>query len=197
MNRTLLITKADIIQYRDLAYNFDDRELDNYIWEAQVQDLAPILNPYLYNDLLKTFCDKSSPVYSAYQDLLNGVEYDDGNGLVCFYGIKPMLVYFTYARVVEKSSLKATRTGMVVKSTDESTPGTPAQVSNGVTAVRSLAITYQEGVKKFLCDNKDIYPLYNQGADTSGDNNQAFEFGKAQRVNNRYTPSYNTRTNYL
>jgi len=197
MIKRLLINRKDIEVYRDISYSMDQRELDTYIREAQIQDLQPLLNPYLYADFINKICDNSSAMYQDYQRLLNGVEYQDNTGQwLIYYGIKPMLVYFTYARILQKSSVKATRTGMVVKTTEESNPADGNTVMHLVTDARSLGVSYQDQVKKFLCDNSDIYTLWRQDQGTQVNNKKGFEFTKAQVINSKLGESYDPGFNY-
>lgn len=152
-----LITISDFADYRAISTNVNDvKRLDPYIAEAQEFDLKALLGQYLYDDFVKNITN------TIYQSLLNGKEYTDTSGYnVIYKGIKPVLVYYAYSRFLANDNIKSTASGFVIKRQDEySEPISEKTMSRLIQQAESSALSYFEGVKKFLNDNYSIYPLW-------------------------------------
>ena len=74
MQETILITKAEIQQYKQLSNSINQSKLEQIIKEAQFNDLRPLLGERLYNDVM-TKVEASS---TDYDDLMNGSVYEFG-----------------------------------------------------------------------------------------------------------------------
>lgn len=158
----LLINKTDIQVYKQLPTSLDDSRLTPYIMEAQEFDLKEALGYPLYYDMLKELPNETSG--GKYTDLLNGVEYIDRLGhSILFLGIKPAIVYWTYARLIENQQLTITATGVNVKTNQYSDMASQTEISKRVTQARSGAYSYFQTAEKFLIDKNiesRIYPLW-------------------------------------
>lgn len=136
----LLISHSDFTPYRTISDNVNDvKRLHPFIIEAQRIDL---INNYtgkdFYFDIVstyKSYVDKVAfnstnpappilkiitPKEQAFGNLVNGMETVDAEGNVNgFYsGLKPVLVYLTYARFVLNDQIRSTPSGFVKKNTD-------------------------------------------------------------------------------
>lgn len=141
--------------------------INPYIQEAQFNDLRPVLNDVFYLDFLKKVNDPLAEEYTAYQELLNGKEYQNSEGNTVEYpGLKPIIVYYAYARFITKNPLHATRFGMTQKTNDQSTPVDTGLIKINVNESRSLALSYQKALIDFLDQSIDTYPLWKEGRDT-------------------------------
>ena len=165
MLQVQLITLEDINKYRPVSLHIDPARINPYILEAQYSDLRPVLNEVFYLDFLKKVNDPTAPEYPAYQELLNGKEYEHDGHLVEYPGLKPMIAYYAYARFITKNPIHATRFGMMQKTVEQSTPVDYGLIKTNVNEARSLAVIYQNNLTLFLDRNIDTYPLWREGRD--------------------------------
>jgi hypothetical protein len=138
---SLLITKTDFAAYRNLTVNMDDsKRLEPFILEAQRIDLSNMLGKRLYFDMIKYLSSYNAGIaaqtdqspYQAstdelwFQKLLNGASYnytwpDQSITTKIYAGLKPVLVYLSYARFVRNDNVRSTQSGFVKKTVDFST----------------------------------------------------------------------------
>jgi len=159
-----LITITDIQEYKPISSNSNSsKKINPFIQEAQEFELRPFLSDQFYNELLTQF--QSSPQFpnSAYDDLFNGSTWTSGNRTYTNPGLKVVLVYYAYARYLNKSNTNSTAFGMVGKSNPDSTPLTEKTLSRLVGEALSGAKAYENRVKFFLDCNSSDYPLYDCG----------------------------------
>ena len=176
MAEKYIITKADILVYRPTAVLDDDR-IKPYILEAQNMDLKPVLNDVLFLDFMKNY-DNVDTAYDKYRDLLNGKEYTyEGQTIKCD-GIKPMLCYYALARFIVNNPLNVTRMGIVVKATQQSEPADPAMIRAVVNDLKSIGVTYQHQIEKFLQYNTATYTLYPYGESSNSNRKSGFKIFK-------------------
>jgi len=108
MTTTLLITREDIANYKQISKSTFDDVLNQHIKEAQFEDLRPLLGDRLYNDIIENT--------SNYDDLLNGGVYTDDNNITrTNQGLKAVLVYYTDARYKMFGSITDTPFSLVEK----------------------------------------------------------------------------------
>lgn len=159
-----LISKTDILTYRPTA-TLDDGRIKPLILEAQRMDLKPVLNDALYYDFITKFDSSTGPdpMYANYQLLLNGTTYTHSSLTIDFDGVKPMLAYFALARYVANNPVQITRMGNVIKSVDQSDPADSRQVKALVDELKSVAMSYQSGVIRYLETMYATFTLYNTG----------------------------------
>lgn len=166
MEKRCLITLNDLKLLRPTA-ELDGVRYEPYCLEAQDQDLRPILGDGLFYDLMNEFYDTGDDMYTAYQELINGKSYSYNGQTIYFDGIKPMLGYFTLARLVQNHSTHVTRFGVVQKVVTQSQPVDPQTIRQIVNELRSNAQTYINQTKQFLLHNQTTYTLY-IGSENSG-----------------------------
>lgn len=171
MANNLLITIDDIREYRPVSM-LDAKRVDPYILEAQENDLRPVLGDALYFDFLANIDT------TKYRDLLNGKTYTINSNSVDFPGIKPMLCYYSLARIVINNPLNITSYGVVQKTVNESQPVDSSTLGRLVTELRSVALSYQNRLKDFLSYNLTTYTLYNSRT-TSETNSTGLNFFSA------------------
>jgi len=152
---TYLITKSDFAPYIDVAANLSDAKLNPRIWEAQQFDLKELMGDTFYFDLIGNSTD------SKYQDLINGGSYVAKDVTYLYDGLKPVLVYFTAARLVRHLDLHITPNAIMTKRNDFSDHVDNKAIANKVTEYQNQAIAYWEDTRKFVVNRgKTIYPLY-------------------------------------
>ena len=105
----LLINRAKIAQYKQIAKSVYDDVLNQNILEAQFQDLRHLLGERLYYDLL------ANATSSTYTDLLNGGVYTINGIARTNEGLKKCLVYYAFARYSMFGGVTDTPFNMVEK----------------------------------------------------------------------------------
>jgi len=159
MDKRVLITLPDLKALRPLA-ELDGMRWEQYAVESQDQELRPILGDALYYDLMTKCFNTGDAMYTSYQNLINGVAWTYNGNPVYFDGIKPMLAYFTLARLVQNNSINITRYGIVQKTTQQSEPVDAQVIRQLVNELRSNALTYKNQIDCYLQNNVTTYTLY-------------------------------------
>ncbi len=159
MDKRVTITLNDIKMLRPTA-ELDGVRWEPYCVEAQDQDLRPILGDGLFYDFMTKFYSTGDPMYASYQELLNGKVYTYNSQSIYFDGIKPMLCYFTLARLVQNNPVNITRFGVVTKVVSQSQNVDAQTLRQVVNELRSNAVSYKNQVDTFLLNNQTTYPLY-------------------------------------
>ncbi len=149
-----LITIQDIQEVRPLA-QLDPKRVDPYISEAQENDLRPILGDALFYDFVTNYEN------TKYRTLLNGSTYTKNGYSVFFPGVKPMLCYFSLARITQNNVINLTSYGAVQKRVEGSEPIDQRILGSLVTELRDVANSYQTRVIDFLENDPTTYPLFN------------------------------------
>ena len=143
-----LINRADIAKFRQISQTVYDEKLNSIILEAQIQDLAILLGENLFNDILINT--------SNYTALLEQGEYTV-NGVKYFnYGLKTVLVYYTYARYQMFNELD-TPFGQVEKlEGNESRPTSEKTKKDLYQLNRENAFTVWKSVENYLLRTQNI-----------------------------------------
>src|ERR1043166_4766815 len=97
MPEVYLISQDDIQKYHTIG-EIPKGRIDPLIIRAQELDLKPVLNESLYYDFMTKYNSSGDPMYSYYQNLLNGTTYTYSGQTIQFPGIKPMLCAYMMAR---------------------------------------------------------------------------------------------------
>lgn len=161
MAQTYLISKTTFSEYEDVAVNIEAFRLQVFIKKAQDLDLKPFMGNIFFYDFIKWFNPDGAfiddtPQY--YIDLFNGVDYQDRNGNELYFdGLKPALVYWTFARFIEADSFRYTATGPVIKQHDEADTLKPADIAKLVQQQRSTANAHVNDIINYLDNKRDVY----------------------------------------
>ena len=91
----MIITGADISKARDLSTSGKPRKINQYIEDAELSDLRPLLGEELYQDLIT---NPTATDDGDYPKLLQGSTYTYGDYDYTHPGIRAVLVDFAYAR---------------------------------------------------------------------------------------------------
>jgi len=118
MTTTKLISLTDIQELKGISSNVNIvKQLNPFIIEAQEMELRPFLGDEFYLALLA-----DAPTFANYGDLFNGVDYTYNGHQYRNDGIKPMLIYYAYARYLNNAQSIITPNGIVSKENNNSTP---------------------------------------------------------------------------
>lgn len=157
----LIITIENIKEFRPIAESIPPARIIPYIQEAQQLDLKRLLGDPLYLDFMNRFDNSADGKYTAYQQLLNGVDYTYGTLTLNHPGLIGYMVYMSLARFMVNNPINITKYGAVQKTTDHSDPVDPKTMAAAVAELRSNALALQVDIIKFLTTNGTTYPLYN------------------------------------
>lgn len=159
----LLIQKSDFVDWKTVSVNVDSiQDLNAYIRESQEFDLQPVLGAYLFREFQNN-ATGANPI-QKYADLLNGKTYIDSSGNEFeFKGVKPVLVYYTYARLLVVNGVKQTYSGFVTKTLDDSTMISNAQRAEMINQAKSGAKKFEDDLVKYLLDFSVDFPLWKGG----------------------------------
>ena len=151
-----LISITDFTNNKYVSQNLDERDIDPVIDEAQEFDLKPVLGRELYLDFLTNITD------TKYQDLLNGKTYTPTGytNPVQFQGIKEVLKYYVYARMVVLDGVKNTNSGFVQKTLENSERLSGSQRTQMIAQARSGARAHEDEMVFFLNNFYTTYPLW-------------------------------------
>jgi len=153
---TLLITKSDFAPYVDVASNLQDVKLNPRILEAQTFDLQPLLGGALYNTAI------TDPTETAIAKLINGEAYQVDDITYSYVGLKPVLVYFSAARLIKSLDLHITPNGVMAKRNEFSDHVDVKAIAMKAVEYQNLAISYWNEANTYInAMGKGIYPLYN------------------------------------
>lgn len=148
-----LITYDDFAPYRSISSNIDNtKRLEPFIEEAQVLDLKPVFDCRDAEFLAEVITKKD--------------DSDDFQKLVDDY-VKPVLIYYTYARFLVNHGIFAGAHGFVNKIVEESQPIDDRTRARLITQAQSAALAYQKMMTDYLSDNKSKYPNW-KCSETSG-----------------------------
>ena len=103
----LLIDKNTIAKYRQISKSVSDDKINQFIEDAELVDLKPLLGFSLFNKI------KKSP--EEYKELLEGGCYDCCGGDYRHEGLEKVLAIYAYSRYVMFGSYTDTPFGYVQK----------------------------------------------------------------------------------
>lgn len=154
-----LINITDFTENKFLTQNLDDRDIDPVITEAQEFDIEPVIGSAMYLDLMNNL------TASKYIELLEGKTYipTGSSDPIHFNGLKMVLKYYTYARLLVDDGIKSTNSGFVQKTLENSERISDKTKAQKIAQARSGAKKYEEDMIRFLCNYPAIYPLYCSG----------------------------------
>lgn len=155
-----LINITDFTENKFLTQNLDSSDIDPVIAEAQMFDLKPVLGDALFHDMMENF------TVAKYVNLLDGQTYTPTGATspIRFSGLKMVLKYYVYARLITDDGIKSTNSGFVRKTLENSERITDKDKALKVAQSRSGAKVYEDEMVKYLNNYSTTYPLW--GCDT-------------------------------
>lgn len=153
---TNIINITDFTENKYLTQNMSASDIDSVISEAQEFDLKPVLGAEMYYDMMNNL------TATKYTDLLDGKVYTPNGSAnpIEFKGLKMVLKYYVYARLLVVDGVKSTNSGFVHKQLENSERITGAQRTQMIAQSRSGAKAYEDDMVAFLCNFSSTYPLY-------------------------------------
>lgn len=165
-----LISLTDIQQNRAISQSVELSNINQFIEDAQIGDLRPLLGERMYYDLLNN--------QSNYIDLLDQTNYTHDGVTYTSPGIKQVLSYYAYARYILHGSATDTPFGYVEKGYQDERQTDRIQRREMYKSTQQLAAQYWSQVEIYLNRNLDTYPLWAEGC-TQG--KRSFRINKITR----------------
>lgn len=167
----LLINKTDIQSLKDISNHTRLERINEYINDAQLMDLCPLLGNDLYFDLLNNYTNTN------YQELLNGASFDVNGCTWTHGGLKQVLVEFTWGRYTNFGVNNDTAFGNVIKTNEFSTPSSNEDRRDIWKQSQQKANAYFDVIRKYL-DLSDNFPKWNSSCndDCSKDHKNNFKY---------------------
>jgi len=150
-----LISKSDIIDVRQISKSVTEPVINNFIDEAQLLDLKPLVGESLYQEIILNPAN--------YQDLLNNVTYNYNGSEVTSCGLKRVLIHFAFARYVMNGNLIDTPFGMVEKQFQDGKNIERTSKKELYKYNQQIAFQYWNEVERYLNRNQDLYPKWKNG----------------------------------
>ena len=150
----LIITKADIQDYKVISKALSIDKTDEYIREAQEIDLMELVPKLFYFDLVKKFQD------AKYQKLIHGDVYTVDGVEIQFNGLKPVLAYFAYSRLAIRGDVVNTPFGFEQKRNEWGDRVSGTEKRDMRDEARQIANSYFVQVVDYIMENKELYPLF-------------------------------------
>ncbi len=150
-----LITKSEIIDVRQISKSVTDAIINNFIDEAQLLDLKPLIGESLYQEIILNSTN--------YQDLLNEVTYNYDGSQFTSCGLKRVLIHFAYARYIMNGSVTDTPFGLVEKQFQDGRNVERASKKEMYKYNQQIAFQYWNEVERYLNRNQDLYPKWKNG----------------------------------
>lgn len=159
-----IITITDIQEFKPLSKNTDtDKKVKPFVQEAQEFDLRPFMGDEFYLELI--YQVQNSFPNSNYQDLFEGHTWTKNGRTYENPGLRAVLVYYSYARYLNKANTNSTAFGMVVKENPDSSPITDRTIDRLVGQSMNGAKAYLNRVEDFIKCNSELFPEYDCGID--------------------------------
>lgn len=169
----LLINKIDIHKFKDVSNHARLDRINEYISDAQLMDLCPLLGNDFYFDLVNNYTDPN------YQELLNGSTFDVNGCTWRQEGLKSVLVHFTWGRYTNFGVNNDTAFGNVIKTNEFSDPTSREDRRDIWKQSQQKANAYFDVIKKYL-DLSDKFPKWKNSCNDECDNKHGgnnFKYG--------------------
>ena len=153
----LIIDANDIRNYKDISMHTPDSRINEYIRDAQEQDLRLLLGNSFYFDVLSNL---ANPVYS---DLLNGGDFQKDSCTWTQQGLKAVLVEFTWGRYTYFGIHNDTPFGNTVKLSDFSKESESKDRKDIWEQSKQRANSYFDVIRTYLCDA--AFDVWDNGCD--------------------------------
>ncbi len=150
---TYLIEESDFDTYRKvtpaLSSKYDDR-VKPYVLESQLADLRELIGDDFYDELIDVAVSGS--------DHATGITKDNYDLLLPY--IKPIIVYYTWVRLLENNQVTITVNSAVRKTNEYSNPTSNTQLTSRITNAQSMAVMYSRDLVKYMKTNRSGFATY-------------------------------------
>lgn len=152
----LLINITDIGKYREVSKGLSTDKIKPFIREAQEIDLRGHICRKFWDDLMLNWQGAN------YQELLTGTTYEYEDYTYSFEGLKAVLSYYAFSRLIMFGNAVSTPFDMVQKTNEWSDPISTAQRRDMHKECRQIAARYWEDCKHYLKAKEDDFPIWSE-----------------------------------
>lgn len=156
----LLIDIDDIKAFKDVSLHTPESRINEFIRDAQEQDLRPLLGNSFYFDVLKNHQQGS------YKDLMDGSDFDNGDCEWYQQGLKAVLVEFFWGRYTYFGVTNDTPFGNTIKLSDFSKETESKDRRDIWEQSKQRANSYFDIIRVYL--NLSDFDKWNDGCDCGG-----------------------------
>jgi hypothetical protein len=159
----LLIDNSDFKEFADVTKTMlnDIPKMELYIREAQVAEIRTFLGDELYLKMVLDYNDTNKNFDTQrYNDIWEGIDYDDAGKTKRSHGLKAAHVYYALSRIIKNNSFNITRFGNKDLTQDSSTSSSIGVIKSKINQAKSQALIYQNECKRFLDLNLSTYPEF-------------------------------------
>lgn len=163
------LTDVDSVKttIRPMSTHVDVEKILVYIDESQQQDIKNALGDNLFIDLLRYVNrEEGSPVNDAYENLLYGGIYKNGNDEFIFSGLEKALKYFVYARLVKHGDRNLSRVGLMQNQVEYSSHAELKEKQEEYKDAFSIAEELMNDCLRYIKHNSDKFPKWGKGSIT-------------------------------
>jgi len=143
----MIITLADIKKTRDVSTSAKEARVNQFIRDAEMTDLRPLLGEILYQDIVT---NPTEIARGSYPNLLDGSVYTYSSYTYTHPGIKDILVDLAFARYRFMGSDIDTPFSTVVKQSQDSQPTGNTRNREIYSSIRKVAFAKWGLVKDYL-----------------------------------------------
>lgn len=153
MNETLLITRSDFDGIVNLSdhHALGDDLLNQYIKERQFLDLTGLLGSNFLEDILDNLAE------SSYAPILDGATWEYSGKKYRHYGLRRVLVHYSFAAYVYRGGMVDTPYSFVQKRSQNSLPVPITDLRALHNEHRRIAHEYWVKTHLYLCHHKDDF----------------------------------------
>lgn len=166
-----LITAQDFGKFKDVGKKLDTQKINECITEAQMVDLFDYLDEFLF-DVVE---NREDPTYA---DLMNGSSFVVDGLNYSHIGLKAFLADLTYPRFIYKVNVNLTPFGAVQKLSQDSSPVDRNVLKDIAKQTQIDADIKFKAIRKYLEINKSLFPRYNSGSCSGGNNPNIHTFSQ-------------------
>jgi hypothetical protein len=158
----MIIQRTDFAPYIDISSNLKDAKLEPQVNEAMQFDVCGLMgNDFFYDFMQYVNPDGGVKTDSPqqYQDLFNGSLYNEN---YVNPGLKPVIVYFSSARLLRSLDLHVTPNAIMTKRNDFSDHAEYRAIGQKATEYENRALAYWNKLTDFINDSGKVkFPLWN------------------------------------
>lgn len=177
-SETYLINEDDFTRFKLLSANIGQEVINQAILDAQWLDLRPWMSDAFFFDFISKFDDSGDAQFANYQNLLNGSTYTRDGNTVRHKGLIPVVVYFSYGRLLAEVGLSVSKSGVHRKDTAESSRIDGVEMRKHEQEAKAKAMSYLNSAEVFLDEEIDKYPLFREPRDINNRAYVGFNFTK-------------------
>lgn len=150
---------------RPMSKHVDVDKILVYIDESQQQDIKNALGDSLFIDLLRYVNREDGvPVNEAYEHLLHGGIYKNGDEEFIFSGLEKALKYFVYARLVKHGDRNLSRVGLMQNQSEYSSHAELKEKQEEYKDAFSVAEELMNDCLRYIKHNSAKFPKWRKGS---------------------------------